>query len=340
MDRLAAQLIAAQMSDGYLGTYTEAERWISWDVWAHKYNLIGLLAYYELTGDERALAACRRMGDLLARTFGDAPGKLDIIKAGTHVGMASTSVLESIAMLYRFTGEPRYLEFARYVVRSWDQPHGPHILSNLLSAGKVVRAGNGKAYELMSNLVGLADLYRLTGETSFRDAALNAWSDIRAHHRYITGTVSSREYFRGDQELPGEEVAGVGEGCATVTWLQLNWQLLRLTGEARFAEELERTVYNQLLAAQDPATGNICYFTPMVGRKRPSGGISCCVSSEPRGISMIPQIMWGSKNNGVAILLYNAGEARIPVPQDGGIVPVSLRVTTEFPQGREDRGLG
>ena len=52
--------------------------------------------------------------------------------------------------------------------------------------------------------------------------------------------------------MPGEETSNVGEGCATVTWLQLTWQLLRLTGEAQYAEQLEHTVYNALLGAQDP----------------------------------------------------------------------------------------
>jgi DUF1680 family protein len=101
-----------------------------------------------------------------------------------------------------------------------------------------------------------------------------------------------------------------------VTWLQLNWQLLRLTGEAAYGQEIERTVFNQLLAAQDPRTGNICYFTPLNGKKEPRADINCCRSSEPRGISMIPELLWGSlgangKTDSIAIEILAPGKVLI-----------------------------
>jgi DUF1680 family protein len=328
MDRMARELIACQLPDGYLGTYTDDQRWTSWDVWVHKYDLIGLLSYYRVTGYEPALEAAKKIGDLLARTFGDGPGQRDIISSGTHVGMAATSVLEPVAMLYRYTGEQRYLDFARYIVRAYDTPDGPKIVATLLQTGSVFKTANGKAYEMMSNLVGLVDLYRLTGEDTFLKPAVAAWKDIAANRLYITGTTSSGEHFQDDGDLPGEESANVGEGCATVTWLQLGWQLLQVTGEARYAGELEHTVYNQLLAAQDPRNGNICYFTPLVGRKNAGPGINCCVSSEPRGISMIPQLAWGTRGDGPAVLLYAPGEATIPVRQG---LEVTLQSETRFP---------
>jgi hypothetical protein len=78
--RVSAELVAMQLDDGYLGTYVEKDRWTSWDVWVHKYNLIGLLAYWHVTGDESALKGAKGIGDLLAATFG--PGKRDIIASG------------------------------------------------------------------------------------------------------------------------------------------------------------------------------------------------------------------------------------------------------------------
>ncbi len=323
MDRIARGLIAAQGPDGYLGTYTDDKRWTSWDVWVHKYDLIGLLSYYQITGYEPALGAARKIGNLLSKTFGDQPGQRDIIKAGEHVGMAATSVLEPMVMLYRQTGERRYLDFCYYITRAYDQPHGPKIIASLDATGSVFKTANAKAYEMMSNLVGLAELYRLTGEQRFLEPVLAAWNDIKAKRLYVTGTTSSGEHFRDDFDLPGEEKSDVGEGCATVTWLQLNWQLLRLTGEAQYGQELERTIYNQLLGAQDPHNGNICYFTPLNGKKNATPGINCCVSSEPRGISMIPQIAWGSLEHGVAVELYSQGKANI-----GGVKLASM---TQFP---------
>jgi uncharacterized protein len=131
MDRIARQMIATQLSDGYLGTYTDDKRWTSWDVWVHKYDLIGLLSYYQATGNGPALDASKKVGDLLYRTFGTGSGQKDIIKSGEHMGMAATSVLEPMAYLYRLTGDPKYLEFCNYIVSSWNQPNGPAVFSAL-----------------------------------------------------------------------------------------------------------------------------------------------------------------------------------------------------------------
>jgi DUF1680 family protein len=323
MDRVVRELIPTQLPDGYLGTYLDEKRWTSWDVWVHKYDLIGLVGYYQATGYEPALAASRKIGDLLCRTFGTGPGQRDIIASGTHVGMAATSVLEPMVNLYRFTGDRKYLEFSEYLVRSWKQPNGPKIIDSLLATQSVFRTANAKAYEMMSNLVGLAELYRVTGNPVYLETAQTAWKDIAAHRLYVTGTTSAREHFTDDYVLPGEEAASVGEGCATVTWLQLTWQLLRLTGEPQYAEQLEHTVYNALLGAQDPRTGDICYFTPLNGKKSPGPGINCCVSSEPRGISMIPQLAWGSRSGGVAVLFYVPGHVNV----DG----TGVEVKTNYP---------
>src|SRR6185312_1162026 len=108
IDRVAAALMECQEPDGYLGTYTKDTRFqlarnADWDVWVHKYDLIGLLTYYQVTGNQQALQASRRIGDLLCNTFG--PGRKDILSAGTHMGMAATSVLEPMVLLYRCTGD-------------------------------------------------------------------------------------------------------------------------------------------------------------------------------------------------------------------------------------------
>jgi DUF1680 family protein len=327
MDRVAKELIATQLPDGYLGTYTDDKRWTSWDVWVHKYDLLGLMAYSRATGDTAALDAAKRVGDLLCRTFGNGPGQKDIIAAGTHVGMAATSVLEPMVDLYRATGDRKYLDFSEYIVRAWSQPNGPKIVESLRDTGSVFHTANAKAYEMMSNLVGLTELYRTTGNPVYLSTVQTAWRDVAAHHLYVTGTASSSEHFRDDFVLPGEDISNVGEGCVTVTWTQLTWQLLRLTGDPRYAEQLEHTVYNALLAAQDPANGNICYFTPLDGKKNPTPGINCCVSSEPRGISMIPQLAWGTRGGGVEMNLYVPGQITLQLPAG----EVGIETLTGYP---------
>ncbi len=294
-----------------------------------RWTLTGLLGYYQVTANAKALDAARKIGDMLAHTYGDGPGQRDILTAGAHMGLAATSVLESVCVLYRYTGTPQYLDFARYIVRADGEPQGPKLIKTLQQTGSVYRIADAHAEEILDNLSGLVELYRLTGEEPYLKAATTAWKDIVSKRLYITGTVSSGQHFRDEQDLPGEEAASVGEGCATVSWLELNWQLLRATGEPRYADEVERTVYNQLLGSQDPHTGGISRFTPLVGRKHPGVALNCAVSSAPRAISAIPQMAWGERDGGLAVLLYTPGEAVVYVRPD---LEVTLLSATRFPR--------
>ena len=182
------QLINTQKEDGYLGTYTPDQYWTSWDVWSHKYNLHGLLAYYATTGYKPALESCQKMGNLLCRTFGNNPGQMDIIEAGTHMGMAATSVLDAMVELYKYTADKKYLDFCYYILKAWDQDNGPKVISTILATGKVNKVGNNKSYEMLSNYVGLIKLYQITGDKKFLKATELAWQDVVTNQLYITGT--------------------------------------------------------------------------------------------------------------------------------------------------------
>ena len=328
LDAVAAELVKCQLEDGYLGTYLDKDRWTEWDVWAHKYNLIGLITYMRYTGNLDPLPACRRMADLLCRTFGDEPGKRDIIKAGHHMGMAPTSVLEPMVLLYRLTGEPRYLDFCQYILRAWEQPNGPKIISTLLTAKRVDKVGNAKAYEMLSCLNGALEYYRTVGDPKILEACENAWKDIVQHRLYLTGASSYGEFFHDDFDFPN--VANVGETCVTVTWLQFNAQLLRLTGEARFADQLERVILNQLFGAQRCDGGAWGYYVQMEGTKPYSSNLDghCCLSSGPRGVALIPTFASTTDAEGVVVNLYEAGTARLKLRDS---TSVTLTTVTRYP---------
>ncbi len=330
LDAVVASLLATQEADGYLGTYSADKRFglydgADWDVWCHKYNMIGLLTYYRYTGDPAALAASRRIGDLLLATF---PAKRSILKAGTHMGMAATSVLSPMVELYRLTGDPRYLEFARYIVRSYEEKDGPDIVRTLLApGGSVDRVANGKAYEMLSNLVGLAELYQVAGDPRLLRAVENAWTDITRNRLYITGTASIREIFGNNHELPNGESAHLGETCVTTTWIQLNAALLAQTGEAKYGDEIERSLYNQLTAAQDPGSGDWCYYTPLEGVKHNDKEITCCHSSGPRALALAPTLAYLEAGNVICVNTLETSRARFQV---GGRA-VEIGQESQFP---------
>jgi DUF1680 family protein len=328
LDYVAAELVKCQLEDGYLGTYVDSNRWKSWDVWTHKYNLIGLITYVRYTGNTAPLSACQRMADLLCNTFGDEAGKRDIIKAGPQVGMAPTSVLEPMVLLYRLTGENRYLDFCKYILRAWEQPNGPKIISTLLTAKRVDKIANGKAYEMLSCLNGALEYYRTTGDAQVFQACLNAWQDIVDHRLYLTGAASYWEIFHDDYDLPN--VNNVGETCVTVTWIQFNAQLLRLTGEARFADQLEHVILNQLFGAQQCDGSAWGYYVQMEGRKPYTTNLDgqCCLSSGPRGVALIPTFALTTDAEGVVVNLYDTGTANFTLPDHS---PVGLTTETQYP---------
>ncbi|WP_295791338.1 beta-L-arabinofuranosidase domain-containing protein [Mucilaginibacter sp.] len=340
MDDMVRKYIVCQMPDGYLGTYLLKDRWTEWDVWAHKYAIIGLLNYYSVTGYKPALQTAERAADLICRTFGDEPGKRDLMVAGEHNGLAPGSILESMVDLYRYTGNKRYLDFCNYIFRAFEQPTGPKIISQLEKYGDVTKVGDAKAYEMLSCFLGILKYYKLTGQEKYLTLLQTAWKDITKNRLYITGTSSDNEIFREPGILRAENKDKMGEGCVTVTWIQFNLQLLQITGEPKYAEEMERSVYNHLLAAENPQTGCVSYYTALQGAKpyRCDQGFSCCLSSVPRGISLIPEMMGGKIKGAFTVLMYENGEAKATIrTKDNASINVTLKSETKFPlDGRVD----
>ena len=129
-------------------------------------------------------------------------------------------------------------------------------------------------------------------------------------------------------DLPN--VNDVGETCVTVTWLQFNAQLLRLTGEARFAEQLEKVVLNQLFGAQCPDGTAWGYYVQMQGKKPYSSTLDghCCLSSGPRGVSLIPTFAVSTDADGAVVNLYEESSANLAL-RDGTAVAITTQ--TKYP---------
>jgi DUF1680 family protein len=297
-------------------------------VWVHKYDLLGLLTYWQYTKNPQAIKACHKVGELLCRTFGPGPRQRDINKAGEHVGMAACSVLEPVVLLYRATGDRELLDLAHYIVANYDAPTGPKILSALERTRSVKQVANGKAYEMLSNFNGLLELYRLTGERRLLDDMRIAWNDVVERRLNVSGTGSSFEVWNDDGDYPNEQARHVGETCVSVTWEQMCLQFLRLTGDGAFADQLERTVYNALLGAQKEDGASWDYYTSLQGVKPYTDALSCCISSGARGVALLPSVAcMRSRDGGLVINFYNNGVLRTSLP--GGKVTLAQR--TNYP---------
>jgi hypothetical protein len=264
--------------------------------------------------------------------------------------MGGGSILEPMTYLYRYTGDQKYLQLCNELIRAYEGPTGPHIITILTHThgskrvydiiDPVSKWHNGrKGYEMLSCIIGIVRMYQLTGKPEYLATAINAWQDIVANRLYITGTTTTHETFREDHVLPGEVADEVGEGCVTAHWIFLNRLLFNLSGDLRYIDEIEKSLYNHLFASQCPSNAYQAYFTPLNGA-RPyelqnilGGQPPCCLSSVMRCISRIPEVIWTKfSDDGLAILLYNQGKMTDQIKTRQGPVAVTVEVQSDFPQ--------
>jgi DUF1680 family protein len=335
--------MATQTSDGYIGTYAPENRLKTWDVWGRKYTLLGLLAYHDLTGDRAALASARRLADHLMTEVG--PGRASIVKNGAYRGMASSSVLEPIVLLYDRTGDARYLAFAEWIVAQWETDDGPRLISKALAGVPVAERfpppakwftwENGqKAYEMMSCYEGLLELYRVTGTPEYLTAVTKTWENIRDTEINIAGSGASMECWYGGAAKQTVQARHMMETCVTMTWMKLSQNLLRLTGDARIADEIERSAYNALLGAMLPDGSSFAKYSPLggyraLGEIQCDSGLNCCTANGPRGMMLLPETAVMSAVDGVVVSLYGASSAVVGLAGGGR---VRMEQETDYPE--------
>ena len=330
-DSLANGLINYQGSDGYLGCADAAHRFggDGWDVWGCKYCLDGLLAYYIETGDTRTLNACVKFGDLVCNTFG--PGKpIPNIETttGWWGGLPSTDILESMARLYRYTGTQRYLDFCNYLLTTSSVTRTRNLT---LSPTSHI---NGKGYEQLVNYMGLLEMYRLSGNAALLQDAVNCVADVVKNSRQITGTTANGDGIGG---VP--DPTNGTESCNTVTWAELNWHLFCITGQPKYAQEIERTMYNSLLGLENARSGSFTTNACINGTKGNGNGTGsrasvggCCGSSMVRGIASFPEwCMAGTVNGTAAIANYFPATFTIVLAQPQSRT-LTIAMSTSYPE--------
>ena len=352
VDASVRDILASQDADGYIGNYTVTNRAdFGWDIWGQKYTLMGLLLHHEATGSAASLAGARRLADYLTGRFG--PGKADLTRTGSYVGLPSLSVLEPIVRLYRLTQEEKYLRFAKWIASRMEGngPHALKLVSDALAGVEVAdrtpwadavedRRVQGlnpghKAYELMSCYQGMLELYQITGERDLLLAAVRtAESIVRTELNVVGGCASVEHWYRGAVNQV-REFRRVQETCVLITWMRLCAKLLEVTGESRWADELEKTFYNAYLAAFKPDGSFFASYTPLCGTR--SRGqyhcrmhTNCCNANGPRGFLSWGESLVRGTEDGISLNLFASGNYRFAATAKRG--PVDLEIITLYPQ--------
>ena len=298
------KLIATQLPDGYIGDYDAAHQLNGWDVWGRKYTLLGLVKWYIISGDKAALGAACRLLDYTMGQFG--PSRKHIYEAGLYRGMPPCSILEPVMLLYGVTKEPRYLEFAEYIVRDGEEGHRLIEKCDVPVAERFpLKSGeswwgfsNGqKAYEMMSCYIGMLELYRVTSDRRLLDAALTAYRHILDEEINICGSGAAQECWYGGRLRQTAPAVHMMETCVTFTWMQFNERLMDFMHDSRFADQIERSMYNALMASMKADGSQFLKYTPLEGFRREGEDqcgvkMNCCNANAPRGFAMIPRVMY------------------------------------------------
>jgi len=292
IDGLVNAFLGSQGPDGYLGAFSRQERLTgkNWDIWNHYWAIRALLLYDEEFHSVAAVRAAARAADLIADTF---------LNQGRHMtndgslGQMNYAVIHAFTMLHRLTGNPRYLDMARWIVREWDLEGAGQYMKMAL-AGREMFEFPGNRWESLHDFLGMYDMYLLTGEPKYRDAFTRIWFSILKGDRHNTGGFTSGEKTTGN---PYD--TGAIETCCTVAWIDMSIAMLKLTGDSRVADEIELSTLNGNLGGQSPSGSWWTYNTPMDGVKEASAHtihfqcrpgspeLNCCSVNGPRGAALI-----------------------------------------------------
>jgi len=265
-------IAAAQRPDGYINSYVQTrefpEPWMDLTN-GHELYCAGHLfqagiAFQRALGDDHLLNIACRFADHICSTFG-----LD----KRHGTCGHPEVEMALVELYRLTGEPRYLDLAKFFIDQRGQntmkghrAYGSEYHQDHVPVRQVVKAA-GHAVRQLYLASGVTDLYLETGEQPLFDAMLRLSNDIIETKLYITGGLGSRfdgEAFGDPYELPPDQC--YCETCAAIASLMWNWRMLLVSGEGRYADLMEQALYNNILASPALDGKHYFYINPLMLR--------------------------------------------------------------------------
>jgi DUF1680 family protein len=328
---------AAQEPDGYLNSWCQvvdpAWRWTDLEM-GHELYCAGHLiqagvAFARATDDVSLLTVARRFADLIDKVFGKDAGP------GTD---GHPEIEIALVELYRQTGESRYLRLADTLTarRGFGMFAGGRFDLRYYQDAEPVRDARsigGHAVRALYLAAGVTDLYAETGDDELLASMLRQWDDLASTKTYLTGGIGSRHHGEaiGDPyELPPDRA--YCETCAAIASIMWNWRLLLVTGDSRFADAIERTLYNGFLSGLSLDGGSFFYTNPLQSRngerRHRWDPVACCPPNIMRLLASLHHYLATTSDGGVQLHQYATSTIRAVVPVAG---PVELAVETGYP---------
>ncbi|PWT86783.1 MAG: glycoside hydrolase family 127 protein [Acidobacteria bacterium] len=322
-DKIIKEVVAVQEPSGYLNTYYVGERAkdrmepevqrSGHELYNVGHMIQGAIAYYRATGDRTLLdAAVRFIDDYLLPNFGPGPEKKPILSGHPEIELA-------LVELYRTLGDKRHLDLAGYILQGDDRIKLPRRAYVYHFCGIPFTSRThleGHAVRAMYACCGAADYYLETGDQSYWKTLNLLWEDLVSSQMYITGGVGARsqgEAFGDSYELPN--FTAYGESCAAIGNMMWNWRMLAATSDAKFADVIERALYNGINSGMSLDGTLYCYRNPLAFD--PSGGdqirnswydTTCCPPNLERTFASLPGYFYSTSGDGLYLHLYDNSE--------------------------------
>jgi len=351
---------------GRISTYPIEKELSGWDVWCRKYVLLGMQYYIEICDDEEFIkeiiaGMCRQADAIMAKIGKAVDGKRPITEAtGNWRGLNSSSLLEPIVRLYNITKVEKYLDFAGYIVQS-----GGTSIENLF---ELAYENNlfpyqypvTKAYEMISCFEGLLEYYRVTKNERYKTAVINFADRILESDFTVIGCSGcTHELFDHSTVRQANTTNGniMQETCVTVTLMKFFYQLTLLTGNPKYVDAFERSLYNAYLGAVNTekrleASLKKEYpdlhleplpfdsYSPLTSGTRGSkiGGFKimpdnhyygCCACIGSAGAGLVPKMAVLKSGSGIVLNLYISGTIKCETPSGNSVI---IANETDYPR--------
>lgn len=317
-DAIIDQIAAAQQPDGYLNTYytlvEPQNRWVNirggHELYCAGHLIEAAVAYHQATGKDKLLQVAARLADHIDSVFGpdkrhDTPGHEELELA--------------LVKLWRETGQRRYLELARFFLDMRGSDDGRRLFGEYAQDHiplREQREVTGHAVRAMYLYAAMADVAAATGDRGLLDSLGAIWHDVVDRKMYVTGGIgpsASNEGFTVPYDLPND--SAYAETCAAIGMALWNHRLLLMTGDGKYADVLEREVYNGLLSGVSLGGDRFFYVNPLGSKGRhhrvPWFDCSCCPTNVVRYIPGMGERAYATRGNELWTVLYLGGTADV-----------------------------
>ena len=358
-------MLTAQDEHGRISSYGIHHEFDAWDLWARKYVLLGMQYYLEICKDEELAqkvieSMCRQVDYIMSKIGLPEDGKILITRATRHLrGLNSSSILEPIVRLYKLTKEQKYFDFATYIVNCG----GTDVVNifDLAYEDKFYpyQYPVTKAYEMTSCFEGLLEYYYVTGEEKYKTSIVNFANKVLESDFTIIGCSGcTHELFDHSTVRQANTTNGriQQETCVTVTLMKFFYRLAVLTGDSKYVDAFETSLYNAYLGAintesvidpgmyvvhPDWKAEALAFdsYSPLTAdvRGKGIGGLKimsdmhyygCCVCIGPAGLGLAAKMAVTTDEKAVSLNLFVDGVMKVSTPSGN---PLILKVDTTYP---------